>query len=127
MRRWKLSVIIILLFLFTVKTSYAASWVNFPTSWDIGQAFAVTITSTAEYTQPMVTWMNRSIALNVEAGGAGKISYGLLGSDVRNIKPGDYKILFEFIQGGKKYKASGNIYLRARQYPREELRVSPKW
>ncbi|MBR0168254.1 MAG: M23 family metallopeptidase [Synergistaceae bacterium] len=126
MRRLKLSVIIILILLLKVKTSYAASWVNFPTSWDIGQAFAVTITSTAEYTQPMVTWMNRSIALNVEAGGAGKISYGLLGSDVRNIKPGDYKILFEFIQGGKKYKASGNIYLRARQYPREELRVSPK-
>ena len=125
MHRLKLTVIILILLL-AAGTSHAASWVNFPTSWDIGQAFAISITSTAEYTQPVVTWMDRSIALNTEAGGAGKISYGLLGSDVRRIKPGNYKILFEFVQSGKKYKASGNIYLRAREYPKEELRVSPK-
>ncbi len=125
MHRLKLTVIILIL-LIASGTSHAASWINFPASWDIGQAFAISITSTAEYTQPVVTWMDRSIALNIEAGGAGKISYGLLGSDVRRIKPGNYKILFEFIQSGKKYKASGNIYLRAREYPKEELRVSPK-
>ena len=117
----------LLLFVFIAPSaSYAASWVNFPTSWDIGQAFAVSITSNADYTNPVVTWMNRSIALNVEQGGAGKISYGLLGSDVRNIKPGNYTILFEFTQRGKKYKASGNITLRAKEYPQENLRVSPK-
>ena len=70
--------------------------------------------------------MNRSINLNVEQGGAGKISYGLLGSDVRNVKPGNYPILFEFVQGGKKYKASGSIALKARAYPKENLRVNPK-
>lgn len=125
MQRLKFTVIMLIL-LITPKLSHAASWVNFPTSWDLGQAFAVSITSTAEYTQPVVTWMDRSISLNIEAGGAGKISYGLLGSDVRRVKPGSYKIFFEFIQGGKKYKASGNIYIRAREYPKEELRVSPK-
>ena len=122
----KLYAAILFLLLLTAKSSYASSWVNFPTSWDIGQAFAVSVTSTAAYTNPIVTWMNRSIALNVEQGGAGIISYGLLGSDVRNVKPGTYKILFEFIQGGKKYRASGNILLRARQYPKENLTVSPK-
>ena len=126
MRRLKLSLVIIMLTVLASSPSYASSWVNFPTSWDIGQAFAVSVTSTADYSSPTVTWMNRSIALNVETGGAGKISYGLLGSDVRNIKPGSYKILFEFIQGGKKYKASGNIYLREKQYPKENLSVNPK-
>lgn len=106
--------------------SFAAAWVNFPTSWDIGQAFAVSISSNADYSKPVVTWMNRTIDLNVEQGGAGKISYGLLGSDVRNVKPGTYPILFEFVQGGKKYKASGNIALKAREYPKEYLRVNPK-
>ena len=107
-------------------SSFAAAWVNFPTSWDIGQAFAVSITSNVDYSKPVVTWKGRSISLTVEQGGAGKISYGLLGSDVRNTKPGDYEILFEFEQGGKKYKASGNIMLKERQYPQEKLTVSPK-
>ena len=126
MRRAKIYTFIIFLAVIISTPSYASSWVNFPSSWDIGQAFAVSITSTADYSSPVVTWMNRSIAMDVEQGGTGKISYGLLGSDVRNIKPGTYKILFEFVQGGKKYKASGNILLRARQYPKENLTVSPK-
>ena len=114
-------------FLFTASNiSFAASWVNFPASWDVGQAFAISITSTADYSKPLVTWMNRTIALNVEQGGAGKISYGLLGSDVRNTKPGVYDILFEFNQGGKKYKASGKITLNERTYPQEHLTVSPQ-
>ena len=118
---------LLLLFVLSFPSSvYAAAWVNFPTSWDIGQAFAVSITSNADYSNPVVTWMNRTINLNVEQGGAGKISYGLLGSDVRNVKPGKYKILFEFVQNGKKYKASGNITLKARKYPRENLSVNPK-
>ena len=118
--------LLLLVLLSSSSTAYAAAWVNFPTSWDIGQAFAVSITSNADYSNPVVTWMNRTINLNVEQGGAGKISYGLLGSDVRNVKPGKYKILFEFVQGGKKYKASGNITLKARKYPRENLSVNPK-
>ena len=120
-------ILLLILFIAVAPISaQASSWVNFPTSWDIGQAFAVSITSTADYTQPVVTWMNRSISLNVEQGGAGKISYGLLGSDVRNVKPGRYPILFEFVQGGKKYKASGNITLKTHEYPKEELHVNPK-
>lgn len=111
---------------FSTGISNAASWVNFPTSWDIGQAFAISITSNADYSNPTVTWKDRTITLNVEQGGAGKISYGLLGSDVRNTKPGNYDILFEFIQDGKKYKASGKITLRARKYPQEHLRVNSK-
>ncbi|MBQ7734120.1 MAG: M23 family metallopeptidase [Synergistaceae bacterium] len=109
-----------------VTNLYASSWVNFPTQWDLGQAFAVSITSTADYSDPVVTWLDRTITLNVENGGAGRISYGLLGSDVRNTKPGDYKILFEFTQAGQRYKASGTITIRPREYPKENLRVSSK-
>lgn len=127
MKKFLISIFLILgVLFFNVNFSFAAAWVNFPTSWDIGQAFAVSITSNADYSKPTVTWKDRTITLNVEQGGAGKISYGLLGSDVRNTKPGKYDILFEFVQGGKKYKASGTITLKERKYPQEKLTVSPK-
>ena len=125
MKTKKLFVAFIFLFL-SSGISNAASWVNFPESWDIGQAFAISITSNADYSEPVVTWKDRSISLNVEQGGAGKISYGLLGSDVRNTKPGLYDILFEFVQNGKKYKATGKIKLNARKYPQEHLQVNSK-
>ena len=125
MKAKKFLLALILVF-FNAGSLYAAAWVNFPTSWDIGQAFAISITSNVDYSQPTVTWLNRTINLNVEQGGAGKISYGLLGSDVRNTKAGNYDILFEFVQGGKKYKASGTIKLKARKYPHENLSVNPK-
>ncbi|MBQ6774550.1 MAG: M23 family metallopeptidase [Synergistaceae bacterium] len=117
------ALILVLLF---AASSYASSWINFPAEWDLGQAFAVSITSTADYSDPVITWLDRTINLSVENGGAGRISYGLLGSDVRNTKPGDYKILFEFTQAGQRYKASGNIKIKPREYPRENLRVSSK-
>ena len=121
----KIFILASIIFLFASPV-FASSWVNFPESWDIGQAFAVSLTSTAEYSNPVITWMNRKISLNVEQGGAGRISYSLLGSDVRNTKPGDYPILIEFTQGNRIYKASGNIRLKARKYPQEHLQVSPK-
>lgn len=125
-KNFRLFAISLFLLFANTNSALASAWVNFPLSWDIGQAFAVSITSTADYSNPVVTWMNRNINLSVEQGGAGKISYGLLGSDVRNTKPGDYKILFEFTQGKKRYKASGTIKLNARKYPQENLTVSPK-
>ncbi len=120
-----LSAIIILCDLNSSKIS-ASTWINFPKEWDVGQAFAVSISSTEDYKNPVITWMNRTINLNVEQGGAGKISYGLLGTDVRNTKPANYKITFEFTQNNKKYKANGNIKINSREYPHEVLTVSPK-
>ena len=58
--------------------SWAATFVTFPSSWDVGQGFAVSITSTAEYKDPSVTWLGRTVSLDVESGGEGRISYGQL-------------------------------------------------
>ncbi|MBR1672656.1 MAG: M23 family metallopeptidase [Fretibacterium sp.] len=106
--------------------AWAAAWVTFPTSWDIGQAFAVSLTADTDYKDPAVTWMGRTVTLDVEQGGAGKVSYGLLGSDVRKIKPGDYPLLVEFTQGKQRFHVKGSIALREKRYPSEELKVAPK-
>lgn len=101
-------------------------WVTFPTSWDVGQAFAVSVTADEDYTDPTVTWQDRKVTLDVEEGGEGKISYALLGSRTGGVKPGDYPILFEFTQGGQRYHAKSSITLRPHQYPNEELQVAPR-
>ena len=108
------------------RRALAASWVSFPLSWDIGQAFAISIASDTNYTKPTVTWMKRTVTLDMEQNGTGRISYGLLGSDVRKVKPGEYPILFEFTQGKQRYHVKGNITLKAREYPSEDLKVAPK-
>ena len=109
-----------------VGPAWGAAFVSFPTSWDVGQAFAVSITSDADYDTPTVTWLKRTVSLDVEPGGDGRISYALLGSYVRDVKPGEYPILFEFTQGGQRFHVKGKVALRARKYPQERLRVSPK-
>ena len=103
-----------------------AAFVSFPSSWDVGQAFAACITSDAEYSDPVITWMKRTISLDVEPGGDGWISYALLGSYVRDVKPGEYPLMFEFTQAGERFSVTGKVKLRPRNYPKEQLKVSPK-
>ena len=67
----------VLLFLFVLglslcPPSWGATFVTFPSSWDVGQGFAVSITSTAEYEDPSVTWLGRTVSLDVEPGGEGR-------------------------------------------------------
>lgn len=111
---------------FASFSASAASFVMFPTSWDVGQGFACAITSDTEYSDPSVTWLDRTASLDVEPGGDGFISYSMLGSFVRDVKPGTYPIVFGFTQGGNRYSVSGEIKLRERKYPSENLKVSPK-
>ena len=99
---------------------------TFPSSWDVGQAFALSLSSAAEYRNPSVTWLGRTVSLDVERGGEGYISYGLLGSYVRDVKPGEYPLVFEFTQNGQRIRATGTVRLVARKYPEEHLKVSPK-
>ncbi|MCR5347816.1 MAG: M23 family metallopeptidase [Fretibacterium sp.] len=109
-----------------VRPVQAAVWLTFPESWDVGQAFAVSVTADTDYKDPVITWQGRKVTLDVEQGGAGKISYGLLGSDIRRIKPGNYPILFEFTQGKQRYHIKGNMTLNPKKYPSEKLKVASR-
>ncbi|MBQ7262331.1 MAG: M23 family metallopeptidase [Synergistaceae bacterium] len=110
----------------TASSARAASWVSFPTSWDVGQAFAVAIESDTAYLEPTVTWMGRTIALDVEHGREGHVSYALLGSFVRDTATGEQPIVFEFTQGPQRFQVKGKIEIRPREYPKERLKVAPR-
>ena len=116
----------ILFWLLLCHPAWGRAFVTFPSSWDVGQAFALALSSTAEYRDPSVTWLGRTVSLDVEQGGEGYVSYGLLGSYVRDVKPGEYPLVFEFTQNGQRIRAAGTMRLLDRKYPEEHLKVSPK-
>lgn len=119
--------------------SEGATFVTFPSSWDVGQPFAVSIESDKEYKDPALIWLGRTISLDVEpirapkpkdgkepAAPRGFISYGLLGTFVRDAKTGKHPLVFEFVQDEKRFHVTGKVDIRPRKYPEEKLEVSPK-
>jgi murein DD-endopeptidase MepM/ murein hydrolase activator NlpD len=70
--------------------------------------------------------MNRVISLDVEPGREGYVSYALLGSYVRDVKPGDYPLEFEFIQGDERFRVQCTVSLKEKKYPEEHLKVDDK-
>lgn len=113
-------------FLLFTAPATAATSVTFPESWDIGQAFVVAISSHTPFENPAVTWQGRIISLDVEPGREGYVSYALLGSYVRDVKPGDYPLFFDFSQDKEQTRVKCTINLRAKKYPQERLKVESK-
>ena len=101
----------------------ASTSLTFPESWDVGQVFVVALSSHAEFEDPSVVWMEETVALDVEPGREGYVSYALLGSYVRDVKPGSYPLAFDFSQDGRKFRVKCDIQLKARNYPEEHLKV----
>jgi len=104
----------------------ASTSLTFPDSWDVGQAFVVALSSHTEFEEPSVVWMGQVVSLDVEPGREGYVSYALLGSYVRDVKPGNYPLSFDFSQDGRQFRVKCDIELKARKYPEEHLKVDDK-
>ena len=104
----------------------ASTSITFPETWDVGQAFIVALSSHTEFEESSVIWMGRTVSLDVEPGREGHVSYALLGSHVRDVKPGAYSLVFDFSQDGRKFRVKCDIQLNARQYPEEHLTVEDR-
>lgn len=104
----------------------ASTSVTFPENWEIGQAFVVALSSHTAFENPSVTWMDRVISLDVEPGREGYVSYALLGSYVRDVKPGDYPLEFGFVQDDQRFRVQCTVQLKAKKYPEEHLKVNDK-
>jgi murein DD-endopeptidase MepM/ murein hydrolase activator NlpD len=121
----KIFLISLLLSLFSIP-AWGATSLTFPESWDIGQPFAVALSSHRAFEDPSVTWLGQPVSLDVEPGREGYVSYALLGSFVRDVKPGDYPLEFDFSQDGRLFRVKCTIKLNAKKYPEEHLKVADK-
>jgi murein DD-endopeptidase MepM/ murein hydrolase activator NlpD len=70
--------------------------------------------------------MGRVVSLDVEVGREGHVSYALLGSYVRDVKPGDYPLEFGFNQNERHYRVQCTVRLKAKKYPEEHLKVADR-
>ncbi|MDR1875296.1 MAG: M23 family metallopeptidase [Synergistaceae bacterium] len=122
----RIILLIILPGLLCVTPVHAATSVTFPESWDIGQAFVVALSSHTPFTEPSVTWQNRVVSLDVEPGREGYVSYALLGSYVRDVRAGNYPLVFDFIQDDHHFRVKCTVNLKAKKYPEEHLKVADK-
>ena len=113
-------------FLALCAPAFASNSVTFPDNWEVGQAFVVALSSHTAFKNPSVTWMDRVISLDMEPGREGYVSYALLGSHVRDVKPGSYPLEFGFIQDGVPFRIKCTIHIKARRYPEEHLKVAEK-
>ena len=118
--------LLLLLCLTETLPARAATFVTFPDEWDIGQAFVVALSSHASFESASVTWLDQVVSLDVEPGREGFVSYALLGSYVRDVKPGSYPMEFCFTQDGERFRVKCTIQLNAKKYPEERLKVEEK-
>ncbi|MCL2010353.1 MAG: M23 family metallopeptidase [Synergistaceae bacterium] len=109
-----------------VQPAAASTSLTFPESWDVGQAFVVALSSHTKFEKPSVIWMEQTISLDVEPGREGYVSYALLGSHVRDVKPGVYPLAFDFSQDGRNFRVKCSIRLNERKYPEERLTVEDR-
>ena len=119
-------IFLICIFVFFAFPAFASTSVTFPESWDVGQAFVVALSSHTTFESSAVVWQDRVISLDVEPGREGFVSYALLGSFVRDVKPGDYPLIFDFVQDGRRFQVKCTIALKAKKYPEEHLKVADK-
>lgn len=117
---------LIFIFVLFAFPAFASTSVTFPESWDVGQAFVVALSSHVTFENPAVIWQDRVVSLDVEPGREGFVSYALLGSFVRDVRPGDYPLIFDFVQDGQRFHVKCTIALKAKKYPEERLKVADK-
>ena len=118
--------LLVWIFLYLARPAFASTSVTFPESWDVGQAFVVALSSHTPFENPSVTWQDRVISLDIESGREGYVSYALLGSFVRDVRPGNYPLVFDFTQDDRRFRVRCTIALKAKQYPEEHLKVQDK-
>jgi murein DD-endopeptidase MepM/ murein hydrolase activator NlpD len=125
-KRMKLLFLLLAAAVFGASAAYSSTFVTYPESWDAGQAFVVALSSNISFDEPALTWMGRVISLDVELGREGVVSYGLLGSYVRDVSSGDYPLKFSFTQDGERFEVKRSVTLRERSYPEEKLTVEQR-
>lgn len=100
--------------------------VKAPALSQIGQAFIVEITAPKEAADLKIIWQGKESRLIAAPIANRGLYLALLGTDLKNAKPGTHKLVISYELNGARRKTEKNIMLQKRDYPSEKLTVAPK-
>lgn len=110
---------------FTQTALYAADKkiaVTLPTQVEIGQPFLVNIRSEANIENVTISWQEKDCILTRD----GNTFSVLLGTDLKNAATCTNLLKISYYLNGQPLEIEQNIRLTTREYPRENLKVSPE-
>lgn len=99
--------------------------VKAPDSSPIGQGFVVEIIAPKEATDFTINWQGKESRLSPALKIDHSLCRALLGTDLKNAKPGTYQLLVSYTLDGIRRKTEKNITLQKKDYPSEKLKVAP--
>lgn len=94
-----------------------------PATVSVGQPFEVSVSAPGLQSVEL-TWLDRSIPLDVRAKGAESTAEALLGVDVRGAKPGPRTLVLDATVAGKRQRLERSVAVTAKAYPEQRLRVA---
>lgn len=97
-----------------LKCTYVAS---------IGKPFLARLVSPYDISDVRISWLNRQTPLQVTHYDSKCEASILLGSDVRDTKPGIYTLTVSYFERGRQWKLQHNIDVRPKSYPVQELKL----
>jgi len=97
-----------------LKCTYVAS---------IGKPFLARLVSPYDISDVRISWLNRQTPLQVTHYDGKCEASILLGSDVRDTKPGIYTLTVSYFERGRQWKLQHNIDVRPKSYPVQELKL----
>lgn len=97
-----------------------------PVSAQIGQPFVAEITAPPYVSNPKVSWLGKETVLLPAPKSGYDLYRVILGTDLKNVSPGEHALTFTCGVRGKTLEVKKNIILQKKDYPAEKLTVPPK-
>jgi len=118
-----LNVICVLLSLFILSSQAQSAELKCTYVASIGKPFLVRLVSPYDISDVRISWLNRQTPLQVTHYDGKYEASILLGSDVRDTKPGIYTLTVSYLERGRQWTLQHNIDVRPKSYPVQELKL----
>jgi len=118
----KLTWIVLLILLLHIPATWAAE-LKCTYDANLGEPFLMRLVSPYALSDVTITWLNRQVPLKVIYTNDRHEAWMLLGTDVREVKPGIYELIVKYYERERYWTLKHNVNVKSKSYPTQELRL----